>query len=138
MIKGRIYGNNKSSKSAALWTANRVLYSSLQLFAPFLCFLTEEIYQTIYKKGKSIHLTTFQNLGKRDSSSEKLGELSKQIISEIRKWKQENNVKLGEFVDVLKIKHPNASKVQRVSELICRTARVNELKLSTGKLSISA
>ena len=47
MIKGRIYGDNKSSKSAALWTANQVLYTSLQLFAPFLCFLTEEIYQTI-------------------------------------------------------------------------------------------
>ena len=137
MIKGRIYGDDKSSKSAALWTANQVLATSLQLFAPFLCFLTEEIYQTIYGKEKSIHLTTFQNLGKNDNSSEKLGDLSKQIISEIRKWKQENKIKLGEFVDVLKIRHPNAGTVQKVSEIICRTARVNELKLSTGKLSIS-
>jgi len=138
MIKGRIYGDNKSSKSAALWTANRVLYSALQMFAPFLCFLTEEIYQTAYKKEKSIHLTTFQNFGKRDASSEKLGDLSKQLISDIRKWKQENNVKLGEFVEVLKIRHPNAGKIQKISELICRTARVNELKLFTGKLLVSA
>jgi valyl-tRNA synthetase len=77
-------------------------------------------------------------LGKKDNSSEKLGELAKQIISEIRKWKQENNVKLGEYVEVLKIRHPTASKVQKVSEIVCRTARVNELKLSTGKLSVSA
>jgi len=138
MIKGRIYGENKSSKSAALWTANRVLYSALQMFAPFLCFLTEEIYQTVYKKEKSIHLTNLQNLGNKDSLSETLGDLSKQIITEIRKWKQDNNIKLGEFVEVLNIRHPNAGKIQKVSEIICRTARVNELKLSTGKLSVSA
>jgi len=138
MIKGRIYGDDKSSKSAAIWTAHQVLYSSLQLFAPFLCFLTEEIYQTVYKNSKSIHITKFENLGKKDNSSEKLGDLSKQIISEIRKWKQENNIKLGEYVESLKINHPSAGNVQKVSDIICRTARVNELKLLTGKFSISA
>ena len=137
MIKGRIYGDDNSSKSAALWTANQVLYSSLQLFAPFLCFLTEEIYQTVYKKSKSIHLTKFENLGKKDDASEKLGDLSKQIISEIRKWKQENNIKLGDYVESLKISHPRAGDIQEVSEIICRTARVNELKILTGKFSIS-
>ena len=73
-----------------------------------------------------------------DDVSEKLGDLSKQIISEIRKWKQENNIKLGEYVESLNINHPSAGNIQKVSEIICRTVRVNELKLLTGKFSISA
>ena len=129
MIKSRIYGTNKSRKSSALWTAHQVLYSVLQMFSPFTCFITEEIYQLVDGSEKSIHLTKLENRGIRNKKSEKLGEIAKLVISDIRKWKQDNKIKLGEHVNSVKISRSQKGEIKAVSDVICRTARVGELKL---------
>ena len=43
---------------------NIILKSLLRWFAPILCFTTEEIYQLVSKKNKSIHLEKFLNFPK--------------------------------------------------------------------------
>ncbi|RZD31827.1 MAG: valine--tRNA ligase [uncultured DHVE6 group euryarchaeote] len=141
MIKSRIYGEDKQTKYAAQWTTYNTLYGILQMFAPIFVHLTEELYQNLYKKEKktsSIHLTQYETLGIKDAKSEALGDFAKNIISEIRQWKQSNKIRLGDTVDQIKIEHPQTLKIKQASDVICRTTRVNEILLKRGgKLKIT-
>jgi len=141
MIKSRMYGDNKQTKYAAQWTTHRALYGILQMFAPIFVHLTEELYQNLYKKEKktnSIHLTEYESLGIKDAKSEALGDFAKNMISEIRQWKQSNKIRLGDVVEQIKIEHPQTLKIKQASDVICRTTRVNEILLKRGgKLKIS-
>lgn len=139
MIKGRIYGKDKNSKYAAQWTAYNTLYSVLQLFAPILCHLTEDLYQKQYKKekgAKSIHLTEFDKFGKKDKDAESAGKLAKDIIAEVRQWKQKNKIKLGDQVDHLVVSHTNP-KTKSVLDLVARTMRISRIEHKKGKFHIS-
>lgn len=138
IIKSRIYSDDKLSKYAAQWTVYNTLYSIIQLFAPILCHITEELYQTLYKKEKkekSIHLTELESIGKPDKISETLGELAKNLISEIRQWKQKNRIKLGEEVESVTLTHPNI-KTEKVMSILKRTMRIKNMDLKRGKLEI--
>ena len=130
MIKSRIYGDNKNSKYAALWTAHRVLYSTLQLFSPILCFTTEDLYQNLYKKEKkfsSIHLTEFEKLGKKNSEAERLGKLACSIISEIRQYKQKKGISLGAELDTYNLKK-KPKDWKKIENVVKRTMRIKEAR----------
>jgi len=58
-VKGRVYNGTKEEKESAFYTLYRSLLIILKLLAPIMPFITEEIYQTYYRrneKTKSIHL----------------------------------------------------------------------------------
>lgn len=59
IVKYRVYNGTKQEKESAFYTLYHILFTILKLMAPFTPFITEEIYQTYYKKNekiKSIHL----------------------------------------------------------------------------------
>ena len=47
MVKPRLYGDNASSKEAAMWTLRFVLTGALKLLHPYMPFVTEEIFCTL-------------------------------------------------------------------------------------------
>ena len=47
MVKPRLYGEDESSKQAALFTLQTVLMTSLKLLHPYMPFVTEAIYETL-------------------------------------------------------------------------------------------
>lgn len=60
IIKKRVYNGLGNDKLSAQYTLYNSLYKILQLIAPIMPFITEEIYQSYFKKFekiKSIHLT---------------------------------------------------------------------------------
>tara|TARA_B100001057_G_scaffold300372_1_gene300526 strand:- start:418 stop:3132 length:2715 start_codon:yes stop_codon:yes gene_type:complete len=65
--KDTLYCDPKDSKKrkSTLLVLNIILNSLLKWFAPILSFTTEEIYQLISKKKKSIHLEKFLNFPKK-------------------------------------------------------------------------
>jgi isoleucyl-tRNA synthetase len=65
--KDALYCDSKNSKKrkASLLLLNIILDSLLKWFAPIISFTTEEIYQLISKKKKSIHLENFLNFPKK-------------------------------------------------------------------------
>ncbi|MBD1162335.1 isoleucine--tRNA ligase [Pelagibacterales bacterium SAG-MED12] len=65
--KDVLYCDSKDSKKreSTLLLLNIILNSLLKWFAPILSFTTEEIYQLISKKNKSIHLENFLNFPKK-------------------------------------------------------------------------
>jgi len=70
--KDTLYCDPKDSKKrkSTLLLLNIILNSLLKWFAPILSFTTEEIYQLISKKKKSIHLESFLNFPKEFENSE--------------------------------------------------------------------
>ncbi len=56
---------NSDKRKSALVLLNVILNSLLKWFAPILSFTTEEIYQLVSKKKKSIHLESFLNFPKQ-------------------------------------------------------------------------
>ena len=80
--KDTLYCDDKNSKkrNSSLLLLNIILESLLKWFAPILSFTTEEIYQLISKKNKSIHLEKFLNFPKKFENlalNEKWNELIK-------------------------------------------------------------
>jgi valyl-tRNA synthetase len=106
LYKPDVYG--KESREAAQYTLYTVLYKTLQLLAPVMPHITEEIYQTMYKdtiKSQSIHSTSWPPFDESQISeeAEKYGALVMALISQIRREKSENKMPLNTPIKLLTI-----------------------------------
>ncbi|MCK5177361.1 MAG: class I tRNA ligase family protein, partial [Candidatus Aenigmarchaeota archaeon] len=107
-IKYRIYNEELTkSKKSALATLNSVIFNVLTMFAPFIPFITEEIYQLYFKqikKEKSIHLCSWpKSKPTDDEQCIRTGDLFCEIIAQIRQYKNKNNLSLKTQVKQIKI-----------------------------------
>lgn len=59
MVKPRLYSDEDKTKEGALWTLKTVLTSSLKLLHPYMPFITEEIFNTIWDKEESIMVSSW-------------------------------------------------------------------------------
>jgi valyl-tRNA synthetase len=102
-VKDRLYRpefHGKAKRAAAQETLYEVLYRILQLLAPVVPHLTEEIYQTMYaeRKGiKSLQLSPWPGFNPSlvVEQVEKRGDLIVALIGEIRREKAENRMSLN-------------------------------------------
>ncbi len=95
MVKHRLH--DMSTK----YTLYTVMLGIVKLFAPFMPHITEEIYQDVFRKfvgEKSVHLTTWPEPIMKDENSLVEGEKVKDIIAEIRRWRNENKAKIEEII----------------------------------------
>lgn len=95
MVKHRIYEHNDA---AALHTLYTIGLGMTKLCAPFLPFITEEIYHTVYKQfegEKSIHVSRWPETVLKDDDAEHKGEIIKEIIAKIREWKSKQGMPLN-------------------------------------------
>jgi len=102
-VKDRLYrpeihgGNRRVAAQATLYT---VLYRVLQLLAPIVPHVTEEIYQSIYAADmgyKSLQITPWPiyNPSFIDEQAEKNGDMLIALISEVRREKAEKRLPLN-------------------------------------------
>ncbi len=59
MVKPRLYNEEDTTKSAALWTLKTVLGNALKLLHPYMPFITEEIYCTLRPEEESIMISSW-------------------------------------------------------------------------------
>ncbi len=101
-VKHRLYGEGEE-KAAAQWTLHYAVKRILQLLAPVMPHLTEEIYCTMYSKGErdSIHLSKWpdQDESLVDFKSEAHGELIISAIRDIRREKNRQGISLNAPLD---------------------------------------
>ena len=57
MVKPRLYNDEDTTKSAALWTLKTVLANALKLLHPYMPFITEEIFCTLQTEEESIMIS---------------------------------------------------------------------------------
>ena len=57
MVKPRLYNDEDTTKSVALWTLKTVLANALKLLHPYMPFITEEIFCTLQTEEESIMIS---------------------------------------------------------------------------------
>ena len=97
IVKHRLYRPEEFGETprySGQKTVYMLLYKLLQDFSIFFPFITEEIYQELFKDDKSIHLTQIKPLEYNFDNEIRNGNKIIDIISEARGEKTNNNVSL--------------------------------------------
>ncbi|HAT75254.1 MAG TPA: valine--tRNA ligase, partial [Candidatus Moranbacteria bacterium] len=131
-IKYRLYDDGDSvSAKAAKVVLYQCLLAIIKMYAPIMPFITEEIYQSFFKKfekEKSIHISTWPEIKESWKMDDNLKKEFTQIIgiiSDIRKFKSEKNISLGKEIENFEIKAE--IDLAKYEKFICKATRVKSL-----------
>ncbi len=101
MAKQRLYDPQNPQRDGARFTLYQVLLDTLKLFAPFLPYVTEEIYGGLFaspaEANTSIHTSAWPapKPEYEDAPALEFGRLLVEIASAVRRYKSEHNLPLG-------------------------------------------
>ncbi|GAC1442755.1 MAG: hypothetical protein NVSMB52_00300 [Chloroflexota bacterium] len=118
MAKKRLYDADDGGHDAARFTLYSTLLTVVKLFAPFLPYVTEEIYGTVFRpvEGQvSVHRSPWPEVDKGaiDGSAEAAGEVLIEIATAVRRYKSDNNLSLGSPLKSLHI-HVHEEDIARI------------------------
>ncbi len=137
-VKYRLYSDeiDTSQKITGQYTIYSVIYDSLKLFAPISPFITEEIYNSLFKKDTaipSIHLCSWPKpLYLLKESSSQLGTLIIKIIQEFRKEKSQLGIPLNTPIKKAIIKYSKKlEELELIKPDIAGTLKIDELIISS-------
>ena len=95
-VKHRLYSRQDRSAESTL---RLCLLNMLKLYAPYMPYITEEIYSIMYTEGGAvtIHKSAWPEYdeGLLDKKSLEVGDLVQKIAAEVRHWKHENGLPLN-------------------------------------------
>ena len=97
IVKHRLYRPEEfgdTPRYSGQKTVYMLLYKLLQDFSVFFPFITEEIYQELFKEEKSIHLTNIKELKYNFKEEARIGDQIVDIVSIARGEKSNNNLSL--------------------------------------------
>ncbi|MCR5791993.1 MAG: valine--tRNA ligase [Lachnospiraceae bacterium] len=94
MVKPRLYNDEDTTKTAALWTLNKVLIDSLKLLHPYMPFVTEEIFCNLQSEEESIMVSEWPEFTDKYefTEDEEAVEIIKAAVKGIRNVRAEMNV----------------------------------------------
>lgn len=126
-IKYRLFGEDEESKGAAVATLKTVFLAVLKMYAPLMPFITEQIYQDLYKEeAKSIHLSSWpeESMLSNDLNVDDFTQ-ALAVIDEIRKHKALQQISLGKEISDYQL----GTKVDlaKYGEFIRKVCRVDKL-----------
>jgi valyl-tRNA synthetase len=106
MCKFRLYGDdvNKEARASARYALYNCLLASVKMMAPFIPYMTEEIYQTIFRSldgAESVHVSAWPEVDEEllDEEAENSGSLVTEVVGSIRRYKAENGMPLNAPLD---------------------------------------
>jgi valyl-tRNA synthetase len=115
ITKTRAYGEDQASKQDTLSAVLTIYHSFkiiLQLFAPFMPYVTEELYQTLYDDANSLHKTgnwpSLKDTKLSDVNTQGAENLIK-ILDLVRKIKAQQNLSIKAPINVIEVKGRNLS-----------------------------
>jgi valyl-tRNA synthetase len=115
LAKMRLYDATDPLAEGARYTLRAALLTVLKLFAPFLPYITEEIYTTLFAdEGGSIHRSTWPTLESLRTSGDEdtamaAGEALVAIATATRRYKSEHGLSLGRELARLQIATDDAA-----------------------------
>jgi valyl-tRNA synthetase len=100
MAKKRLYDADNPGHEAARYTLQSVLLTVITLFAPILPYVTEEIYQGLFRQSEgcaSIHRSRWPEVDDSliDPAAHDAGEALVAIANAVRRYKSERHLSLG-------------------------------------------
>ncbi len=111
LVKARLYGADTPEKYAAQWTLYTALLSVLKLLAPYLPYITEEIYQGLFRQwdgASSIHRSAWPEAQSEeiDEEAEETGKAILEVLRHVRRYKSEQDLSIGAELEMLRISAP--------------------------------
>jgi valyl-tRNA synthetase len=110
MVKTRLYDfpDGSAERDSARYTLYNILYTVIKLIAPIMPFITEEIYQLVYKKddgSNSIHISQWPeaNTGLIDDEAEAAGNMLIEVATAVRRYKSEKKIPMGSALEKITI-----------------------------------
>jgi valyl-tRNA synthetase len=108
MCKQRLYDGSEEMKAAARFSLYTLLLNTIKLFAPFLPYVTEEIYQGLFYSSQgfqSIHKSQWPTAQADliDEFFEKTGMTLVEIASAVRRYKSDHSLSLGTQLELLQL-----------------------------------
>jgi len=138
IVKNRVYNGNAMEKASAFYSLYSGLLALLKMYAPFVPFVSEEIYQNHFKKfekGKSVHLEEWprkigiKELRHDDKEWDKLVE----VISKVRGAKSEGKVAMNTPI-VLNLDKNDFDLLEKVRDDLQSVTCASEIK--QGKFEV--
>ncbi len=138
MAKQRLYNHASISHDAACAVLASVLLTVIKLLAPILPYITEALYQELFRetiKIESIHLCYWPSLDEfdwagEDADAESSGEMLIAVATAVRRYKSENKLSLGAELHRLQLAESNPAKVNLLRQAeedltsICRARQI--------------
>jgi valyl-tRNA synthetase len=134
-VKYRTYGNDKESKDCAAHTLFNVAFqiiNQLSIFMPFVC---ESVYLKYFKKhinNKSITLCNWSEVSKFNKKDLENGEVFKDIVSAVRKYKSQKAMSMKTELTNVKIICPKSLPTNLKRELLY-IMFIKKIKLIKGQ-----
>ncbi len=121
MCKLRLYDPASSLYEGARFTLYHVVLTLLKLLAPFLPFVTDEIYRSLYASREdslSIHSSAWPeaNPAWSDPQAERLGQILVEIATCVRRYKSERSLSLGAELNRLQLRAGNPEMIAWLSD----------------------
>ena len=136
--KGRMYDGAAEKQDGLRTALHDILHTLLRLFAPFLPFVTEEIWSHLYTEGgDSIHQAAWPSANDAllDEAAEQAGAAIFEILAQVRRYKSDHKLSLGAPLAHLTVFAPPALHTAlAASTADLRSAtRAVELRLAEGE-----
>jgi len=140
-IKYRLYNSSsKKSHRAALFTLNYCLLNILKLYSPFIPFITEQIYQSLFRKKEKM-VSIHQSILKEEKSlrkhktKEEFEHIIK-LLAALRKYKSERKTSLKMEIPKLLIQ-AEGIKIEKYFELLQKTMSIKKILLKPSQQKIT-
>ena len=137
--KHRLYGE-ASDQVSAQWTLQYAVKRMLQLLAPTMPHLTEEIYSHMYAEGESdsIHISMWPQADEAlvDEEAERAGDIIIAVIRDIRREKNRQGIPLNaelEEVSIYAVDPQEATDLTRGIEDIAATTKAENVDIHEGE-----
>ncbi len=121
LVKGRLY---ELKDRGARFTLYRALDVLIRMYAPFAPFQSEEMYHSF--RGKSVHLQPWPEADENllNEEWEIRGEIVKQIVSVVRRWKHERGLALNAPMGSITVVSDNAIDTVDIGKALNADVRV--------------
>ncbi len=132
-IKYRTYNGDKSANK----TLNEVFLSVVKMLAPFMPYITEEIYLELYARSdgaRSVHLSKWPALSDSAIDEKALadGDVAWRVITFIRQWKHDNKRALNSEIMQLTISRD----VGVLAQDIKGAMNIKDMQVGVGTLKV--
>ena len=144
MVKTRLYDfpDGSGERDSARYTLYNVLLTLIKLIAPIMPFITEEIYQLVFKRDSdaaSIHVCRWPdaNNGLINDEADATGDMLITIATAVRRYKSEKKIPMGSQLEIIKItatREDNADILKSCLIDIRSVTRVKQIEIGVSKL----
>ncbi|TMR30327.1 valine--tRNA ligase [Nonomuraea zeae] len=131
LVKARAYESGGAGAASAHAALRQALDVLLRLFAPFLPFVTEEVWSW-WREG-SVHRAQWPSVARGTGDPAVLA-VASEVLRQVRKAKSEAKLSMRAEVSTLSVSGPEAELVRQAQDDLCAAGNVEEFVLEHGEV----